>query len=342
MSKLEASFASIGVGHLGNGVGVAFGRPDWRIKELTGLRRLLKPIVPGVIKARLRRALAVPGDWRGVNDLREVTDDPLEALYLSHRGSPVVNIPLSHCRGFEFVGMPFAPETHPFVATLIRFAQSGESDYRTSPLCGYHRSFQPANAAEALGLPDAAASPGLAAAKPFAAVLPWWSNFGAFRFELREKAVLIEAESDYSRAGLQPQDAPTFYNLGPFSKELGDFEIIRLTRTFRAIQEHGFVRDDSPDGDIIGSVVVDDGGDFRVVLHGGQHRAAVAAALGMQSVPVRLFPVMSAPLIHRAEADRWPHVRSGLFSLDQALTVFDRIFAGVPASDTSESMKRPS
>ena len=69
-----------------------------------------------------------------------------------------------------------------------------------------------------------------------------------------------------------------------------------------------------------------DGGPVILDLRGGVVWAAVFAALGQRAVRARLFP---GPPVRRAEVADWPRVQDGLFTVAQALQVFDQFVEGV-------------
>src|SRR5690606_34671904 len=58
-------------------------------------------------------------------------------------------------------------------------------------------------------------------------------------------------------------------------------------------------------------------------IGGGMHRVPIAAGLGASHVPVRITSV-----VRREEADIWPQVVSGLYDLETALQLFDRLYEG--------------
>lgn len=85
-------------------------------------------------------------------DLRKTDCSPIEAVYGAGRFVPLVDVPVSLCRGFQHVGMPLAAEgPHPFVRTLIDYQRGECSSYAGSALQAYLNSFIPRSACEALG-----------------------------------------------------------------------------------------------------------------------------------------------------------------------------------------------
>lgn len=64
-------------------------------------------------------------------------------------------------------------------------------------------------------------------------------------------------------------------------------------------------------------------GESSYLVLDGNHRLASLHALGVREAALRLA---ARPRVRRAEAAQWPAVRSGEFTLEEALAVFDRYF----------------
>ena len=294
-----------------------------------GPKKLLHAL-PKSWQTKLRQAMRPEGDFRGVIDLRKITNNPIEACYMAHRKSPVIEVSTKAIRTFQCVGLPLDEKYNPFVATANFIKRNKHASYEYSPLCTYHNSFQPKDAFELLHIEPCKRMIERGFSSPFAAVLPWWPDVSGIRPEDRHVSITTNAASDYRALGIKaPENANTF-EFGPFSNVLGNFEYMRLQKLINSIGVNGFQRNDTPDGDIKGVVLVNSDLETKILLNGGQHRAAVAAAMGFDNIPVRLFPTISSTLIRRDDVDFWPYVKSGLFSRNQALTVFDRIFKGIP------------
>ena len=60
-------------------------------------------------------------------------------------------------------------------------------------------------------------------------------------------------------------------------------------------------------------------------VSGGMHRAAIASAMGYESIPVKIDQI-----IRREDSLHWPSVKAGHYSEKHALYLFDRIFDGNP------------
>jgi hypothetical protein len=125
-----------------------------------------------------------------------------------------------------------------------------------------------------------------------------------------------------------------------------DNEARHLQKLCISMQSSGFVRHDGPHGDVEGWVLVRADGAYCVQIRGGQHRAAVASALGFVSIPVRI----SHAAIKYEMADYWPQVRAGRMSKSGAQSVFDRVLEGkayarftfAPTVDSSSCRTRKS
>src|SRR5690606_27390083 len=99
-------------------------------------------------------------------------------------------------------------------------------------------------------------------------------------------------------------------------------EVNRLITLLASIKEHGFKQEYS---DSLGCFVLVNGEKWRWYVNGGQHRASVLAALGYDEMPVCI-----RQLVRRDDVGYWPNVQSGIFTENQALAVFDRLFSGEP------------
>ena len=112
-------------------------------------------------------------------------------------------------------------------------------------------------------------------------------------------------------------------------------EAERVLYVLTRIQQSGYSRHDGPDGDVRATALVNERQEWRWLITAGNHRASAAAALGMPSIPVRVNLVIS-----RADAPYWKHVVDGLYSLDDALAVFDNFFDGRPVGSTRPWLER--
>lgn len=255
-------------------------------------------------------------------DLRSLTDDPLEASYRAGTERVLVNIPMAHCRFMGPTAIPGnAVDHHPFVRTLAAHDRGECATYEESPLHEFYRTWQPRNVAEALGIDPRSANSRIAGEATIGLVLPWWDIDPARRAETMVDAVL--EENRRHGAALDGTHGLIFF--GPVSQAKGELEFKRLVELFNSVRTNGYVCGQaSEDGDIRGRLLAR-GSAWKVKILRGEHRAAALAALGRDTLPIRFD---SRLVVRREEVDSWPNVRSGLFSREQALSVFDRMFEG--------------
>lgn len=261
---------------------------------------------------------------RSYRNLRELSDDPLGALYASGSAPFLIDVPLDRIRALEGLALPCIPGSHnPLVETAAGYLEGRHDEYAGSPLETFYEAWKPENAAEALGLGETHVSPRLATAPPYLAVLPWYP-FGLDKLERIRVPILYE-ENRIHGSELGPEHGTVL--AGPLSDEKGDLEYRRLTRLVRSIEERGYVEGEAAADHVGGLLLVRDS-EWRVLLRDGNHRVAALAALGAATAPIVITENGHCP--RRAEASSWPNVRSGLFTEDQALEIFDRMFEGRP------------
>lgn len=266
----------------------------------------------------------------GCDDLRAVTGNPLEAVYLSPERPFLVDVPLEKCLGLHGSAFPCTIDSaHPFIRTLVVHGESGVSSYENSPLEDFYLDWQPRCGADTVGLPPGEAHPELAARSPFAGALPW-DHRTPEEHEAFWRAI---CEMDYRDNGFALEATDGWKVWGPMSPQAGEAELQRLLRIHASMRRSGYQRHAALDGDIEGQILRH-GDDYRVLIARGQHRIAALAATGAPTAPLRLFPMT----ISRSDVESWPNVTRGFYSRAQALSVFDRMFAGrQPCSPNDEA-----
>jgi hypothetical protein len=199
-------------------------------------------------------------------------------------------------------------------------------------LLAYVEMVQPHNALEVLGL-EKSDAPLLESQPPLASrILPW--DFWLDGTTTSISHCVSEWESSSSRENLshglaQPYLQAGLPGFGPVSEEKVHSEAQRLHTLLQSIQKDGYYRVNGRNGDIEGTILYSNG-EFRWFVHNGQHRASVLAALCKESIPLRVTHIAV-----RNEVEFWPNVRSGIYSEQGALRVFDRIFHATPSPVTN-------
>ena len=254
-------------------------------------------------------------------DLRDVTDDPMQAAYVSGRRRCVVDVPLADCR--EDLGFCYSRETlQPYVRTVRAYLEGRVATFEDSPLMEFYDNFQPKNVWEFFDLPGNASSE-LLQFPPMARILPWEAR--SLQKKLKYRIVATRHENRCRGADLGIEHGA---GAGPVTAEKGALEFQALARLAEDIQKRGYIRSDGHDGDITAVPLIDIRRGVRFLVRGGKHRIAVLTALGFEHVALRTRFVR-APRVE--EADHWPHVKDRLFTREQAVFLFKRIFDGSPS-----------
>jgi hypothetical protein len=152
---------------------------------------------------------------------------------------------------------------------------------------------------------------------PLSYVYPWDAvgpeEKMAFRMELmrkeaRENGFHMWNESD------------GWKGFGPVSSGMVDMELRRLLSTFESIRKHGL---DERHGHMLGRIYCW-GSSEMVLPRRGWHRVAVCLALDMEKIPI-MFDRRHA-IIRLEDAERWPNVVNGNFTVAEACGIFERNF----------------
>ena len=250
-------------------------------------------------------------------ELRNFGMHPLEAQ--AHAGDRrfVLDLPLADCRGHRSAAFPCVSDAgHPYLETARSLLARPDVPYEATLLARYYRCFQPNSAAAYLGIePD---KPALRA-RPECAVFPWEPPPPEAIAVLRR----AELERENRSHGADLSFDHGFNHFGPTTPAKGMLEIARLTAILARLQAEGFRLLPGHSG-LPRALFLVTGDDWRALITNGQHRIAAAAALGATTAP--FWPLPKA--IRREEAETWPAVAGGIFTLAQALEIFDRLFAG--------------
>ncbi|QFU01526.1 hypothetical protein FIU83_07715 [Halomonas sp. THAF5a] len=247
-----------------------------------------------------RRPVSAVADLRSA----EFPYTPMEALYACTSDRFVVDVPVDMIVPTR---MMLA-----WITALRAYENRGEEAARTL-LQEYFRYLQPVNVAQYLKLP---ARQEWHLGPPLSYVYPWEDMLPQVKMDFRLHLMRDEA----IRNGLDWQESDGWKGFGPVSERLIDMELGRLTRTYDSIKRHGI---DERHGHVVGTLFC--AGNVQMVQpRRGWHRVAVCLAIGLTSIPV-MFDRRHV-VIRLEEAESWPNVRRGLFSLDEAVRVFDERF----------------
>lgn len=275
-------------------------------------------------------------------DIRRVADpvsvhvepsdlDPVTLEYMPHRrGHAVIEVATEDLRAFHALALPLRRDCHPFVRAIAAALEEGSGDGARAAieavLRDYYDRVRPASAADVLGVP----LDDIPALRDFAPnseghpidvnALPWSGRSPAQVKEGRRLTAVYEGLQNGVLAKVE--DGVTSF--GPVQQAKLALEVGRLFRLFESVKTRGFRRFEprAP----LQVAAFRRNSEYRWVINSGQHRFATAAAFGIETLPA-----MVTEVIRRDDAALWPQVVSGVFTLPGAISVFDRIFDGVPA-----------
>jgi hypothetical protein len=235
----------------------------------------------------------------------------------------VLTVPLRRCRTLGALAFPCGrAEVNPMAATLRAYAAGEERSYEGSPLQRYFERWQPATVAEAVGLDPAAASAQLQAPTTGdVPPLPWSPEAPSRAHERHQREGFQQAAA---RAGVIGQDLVGSLYYGPVSDAFGAATFERLVGIFESIRREGYVPGGSDRPHLRGLLFLRDG-DYRVLITSGKHRIAALSALEVDLVPVE-FGATPPIVVDRDDVERWPAVVTGVYTREEALDVFDRVF----------------
>ncbi len=246
-------------------------------------------------------------------DLRDEELSPLEGLRKAGGRAFLRSVPVEKIRSAGFSG---ADPHNPFVLTLRAYAGGRCARFRGSLLENFYECWQPfagRNPAE-LGKP----APWRARTQPA-------GNTAAGRLQRGEFTEVAQ------ELGLDAGEMRGHITGGPVTEAFGEVTLRRMARIYQSVQETGYHPERSPAGHLRGAYFLRED-DFRVLVGSGKHRMAALLALGYEVIPVQFGPPKLPAVVRREEVDQWPGVRKGLYSKDEALARFDRIFSGTHPS----------
>ena len=279
-----------------------------------------------MLKRYLNRMIGISGyelirlPVPAVKDLRnaEAPYSPLEALYSCTSDRFVVDVPIDMIVPTR---MMLA-----WIMALKAYESQGKEAARTI-LQGYFTYLQPVNVAQYLKLP---VRKEWHQGPPLSYVYPWEDMLPQVKMDFRIRLMRDESVKN----GLEWQESDGWKGFGPVSDRLIDMELGRLTRTYDSIKRHGI---DERHGHVFGTLFC--AGNVQMVQpRRGWHRVAICMMVGLESIPI-MFDRRNV-VVRLEEAESWPNVRRGLFSLDEAVKVFDERF-GTHLRGTSSSESWP-
>lgn len=244
--------------------------------------------------------------------------DPKELIYYLFQKRVVIDVEVARGRGLPLHSYAInSLDIHPFsyaVSRLIQLQNTEQTSFLKHFLRNYYNRVHPVDSSEFIKMNS---NTNLSQYPAWAFVFPWqcldqerWQD---------HVALGVKAENQIEKNKCDIRSGWAWF--GPVTSEKLEVEAGRILKLFQCISANGYKRTDYRDGDISADILVDENNDWVWQSVGGQHRAAVIAGLGMESIPVRVRSV-----IRRTDVESWPNVINGTYSVDQALELFDMVF----------------
>ncbi len=303
---------------------------DFRIRGLP--RAALRHVKARLTKPKRVRAECV--------DLTSRTADPIEAISLAIQtgATPVIRVPLAALRHKRLGIRIDDVVTNPFTRTVAEYLSGECTTYTESTLWRYCQAWQPASLAEFVGLE--VADDGSDLARPLAAiVLPW--EHGGDRAELSARRKTHERKWTL-KFGPSPSGSHGYSSsCGPTSDSYGEHRFGWHCEVAASIAELASARGIAGDtwwvpdqGGYVEVQILAAGDSWAGLVSDDKHRTTALGAVGAKDLLVSI--PSHYPVVRREEVASWPAVRSGLYTAEQALEVFDRFLAGAPPNGFPE------
>ena len=232
-----------------------------------------------------------------------------QGLDVTGSRSRLLDVEMDHC--VDGLNLAYTePGWHYFIAALREYEADPTTPYARSLLRRYYAGFRPENLQVAFGLTgEDVGALGQMPVHVYNPILPWSVPDARTRLE-----------GDQLNIDFVPIPPRDFHRCGPVADEHGAVEWKRITTLYDVMKKVGYRPERYDDGYIRG-FLFKDGDEYRFQATAGQHRLAALAALGHQTVRVKLQPGMPA-VVDRAQLAEWPWVQRKLYTETQALRIF--------------------
>ncbi len=270
-------------------------------------------------------------------DIRSESSNPLSMLYISKIQPIIIDAPINLGRGLPLFTFN-KKGIHPYVKAIEACQVNSPLEHEkiiSSVLKSYYQVMQPVNVSELLDLNQNNLSAYFQ--EPAWMTLMPWDNYIIDKWKFSYPETVL---NENTRQGFKIGIEDGWSWVGPVSSKKLDVETKRLANVYKSILTNGYLRNNKVDGDIKTIVLVKKNNKWCWQSISGQHRVAVLSALDYKTVPIRVTKI-----IREEDVDIWPNVLSGLYTKEQALIIFNKVFNGENPSvaqnwiDTLRSLK---
>lgn len=248
-----------------------------------------------------------------------IYDHPVEAIYNNEKWHDINLLSEWNLNNsVSAAGFGFGKENwHPFKECILESINHDIDEYRGSVLDTFYKQFIPDNMFSAM-MPNKEFIY-TKKAPPYCYVFPWEPR----DINSKIKDLKTSVESENERHGFDHLDIEDgFPYHGPVTKSKGKLEYQRLMNLHKSVNKNGYIRSNTPSGDIRGTLLHRDG-EYIFLVRAGVHRAGVLSACHNPKVPVRLITPFVVSL---SQLEHWPQVVSGLWPKHLAEAYFNHLF----------------
>tara|TARA_B100000989_G_scaffold297677_2_gene284287 strand:- start:370 stop:1257 length:888 start_codon:yes stop_codon:yes gene_type:complete len=251
--------------------------------------------------------------------------DILRELGMIDVGSLVVDVDPKKLRTFEACAFTPVRDNCPWVDSASLILNNEIEEYEDSPMFDFFNNWSPRNAYEYFGLKNKPKNKDLLK-DPIDVPLPWeiLSQKGWSR--MHRKSLKIENSNYKLFSGKMSGWACS----GNISNANAKSHFERLKKIVFSIRDKEYIRSNKSDGDIQVKLLFKDKLTEPIFqVFAGGHRVSAYGAFRPNTMPVRISR-SKIHMVKRWESKEWFNVKNNLFTEEEALIVFDRIYKGVP------------
>lgn len=296
---------------------------------------MLKNIIKFSVNSFLSKFNIRIDNLSSVNPYNLIDKDinPLSAHYYAGHKKILININLSDCRTNRWFNM----SENSLDPAIFAIRDSLKKNLNINDL--YEKILNLLNENLSLGLPKNAAEhldiePDL---NKKICDYPWWAAVNPWdnrTLDDQLKIYPIEVKKNRAKNGMQIiSDDPNEIVRDDIENSLPS-HANQYTKLTQLIKKNGFRYGDKY-GYVNAELFVANNNFCWKIGDEGNHRATVAAALGMTKIPA-----LMTKIIRLDELDYWPNVINGTFKKDQAIKIFYNIFDAKPSKIYDEWIKK--
>lgn len=242
--------------------------------------------------------------------------NPIQSFYLCQDNEFYIDADVNHC--ISNYWMPLSNNLeHPYVETCRQIIDKPDIPYTDTELYKYalniKKEFLIKDLKELRGNRIIGDLPLYAFTFPWEVLTP--------QLNVERVKQWVDIEELERKSGLSHLDGMIGFT--EVSENKIEKEVNLLRSLVLSIQSKGYLQPkDSP---ITACLLIKDK-QFKYLIHGGNHRAAVLTALGFNTIPLIIKNSRLPARVHYSDLTYWPNVTNGNFSYEEAENIFKKVF----------------